>query len=211
MGTHPYLNFADTTYSSITGKKCTGRSDSSVNIISIPSKFDEVNVIELGPSSFSRTNIISVFIPKTVLYINKEAFRYCNNLKEVRFEKGSCLERINIVAFAQSPLIEKLDLPPSTKTIDASSSYTQFYEVKSKCISYLGSSNFESGYFFNKQPEIIHVSKSYPGTKFGDKEVTRDGKTCLTDKGRFVATINQERYNKLWLLLLVYILICTKS
>ena len=74
--------------------------DKTVTKIQIPRTFENKNVVEIGNRAFSETSIISIFIPSTVLCINEYAFYKCSSLKEVRFEKGSKLAKINQGAFA---------------------------------------------------------------------------------------------------------------
>ena len=74
-----------------------------------------------------------------------------------------------------------IDFPPSLKEIGATGmGDSVFRQVTSlKCFSYLGSTNFESGNFFNNEP-VVHVSNAnYPeGKNFAYKKPLRDDKTC---------------------------------
>ena len=102
---HKYLRFSDSSY----GGKCVGTgtselgnalTDPTVTTIQIPRTFASKNVVEIGKKAFWDTNIINVFIPSTVLYISANAFYYCVSLKEVRFEKGSKLKKLDKGAIA---------------------------------------------------------------------------------------------------------------
>ena len=105
MISHPYLNFSSSKY----GRgKVVGTSEfvsygnaltnANVKIIQIPQTFDDERVIEIGYRSFQSTKITSVFVSKNVKYINWGAFER-TPLVEIRFEKGSKLEKINCAAF----------------------------------------------------------------------------------------------------------------
>ena len=105
--THPYLSFSDS--SSYPGKLCVGTSkyisqgnglsDKSVTKVEIPSFVGDKEVVELGFRSFHGTRIQSIFISKTILYINYCAFESCVSLVDVRFEEGSKLTKLDYFLF----------------------------------------------------------------------------------------------------------------
>ena len=187
---HAYLSFSDSTYYSgflVVGTSSSpgssnfgnGLADKSVKNVEIPSTFGEKTVAELGYCSFGRTNIESVFIPKTIKMLGNAAFYGCNYLKEVRFEKGIELEKIDYNAFIECYALTKIDIPPTLKTVVSNSNSRIFKDDSSlECFSYLGSSDFTSSYFFNTDKVVVHVSKNYPYSTLGQKSVTKDDKTC---------------------------------
>lgn len=184
---HAYLNIGDSTYK--TGYKAVGISTSSGNAlnntsvteIQIPSSFDSKTIIEIRESAFRDTQITKIFIPKTILFIGQYSFGSCHELSEVRFEEESRLEKIGQKCFSGCQKLEKIDLPASIKTLDSASSTTLFFNAYLlECVSYLGVVNFESGTFFDPYvPSKILVSSSYPSSKFGQQQVTKNnGETC---------------------------------
>ena len=201
---HEYLNIGDSTYK--TGYKAVGISTSygnglwntSFTEIQIPSTFDGKKVIEIRKSAFRETQITKIFIPKTILFIDKGAFYKCYQLSEVRFEEESHLEKIGAQCFYGCTKLEKIDLPASIKTIISSSSSQLFFETnKLNCVSYLGTTNFESNYFFSKTPSKILVSPSYPSNKFGQKNITKNnGETCGSSTLLFVLIPKRIKVNK---------------
>ena len=187
--THPYLSFTDSTYASpgkvvgTSDRKTLGNglSNKSVTIVEIPYFFDNVKVIEIGQYAFTFSSITSVFIPKTVQLIGYSAFYDCQKLTDVIFEPGSELIKVSAAAFQLDNSLINIDFPPSLKEIGATGmGDSVFRQVTSlKCFSYLGSTNFESGNFFNNEP-VVHVSNAnYPeGKNFAYKKPLRDDKTC---------------------------------
>ena len=101
-----YLYFSDSTYAEgkVVGTSAdithgNGLTNSNVKEVQIPSSIDNKNIIEIGYNAFCKTKIISVFIPKTVLYLNRGALQTCSELQEIRFEEGSKLEKIGYECF----------------------------------------------------------------------------------------------------------------
>ena len=88
MPTHPYLSFSDSLYKK--GGKVVGTSnhvsdgnaliDPNIKEIQIPSSFGGSQVIEIGYDSFRGTKITKVYIPNTILYINRRSFYKCIEL-----------------------------------------------------------------------------------------------------------------------------------
>ena len=123
MAKHPYLNFSDSTYA--TGK-VVGTSDAvkvgngltktNIKIVQIPPVFDDELVVEIGTRSLQNTQITYVFVSKNIRYINWGAFE-STPLVEIRFEKGSKLEKINAAAFYNCKSLTKIDFPSSIKEI----------------------------------------------------------------------------------------------
>ena len=198
---HPYLIFSAS--SSYEGKRVgTGTetdanalSNKSVTVVQIPPKFEGQNVVEIGQYSFYGKNIVSVFIPSIVRCLSFTAFHSCRSLKEVRFEKGSKLEKLDNLALFNSA-IENIDLPQSLKTILATQEiWPQFYGSNIKCISYLGTADFSnSNIIHSSVPSVtIHTSSSYPSDTFGGRSVIKDGKTCGVSNEAFEKTPRRSR------------------
>ena len=207
MSSHAYLNFGDSTYKSnckVVGTSTyvaigNGLKDSTVTEIQIPSSFDNKPIAEIGYQSFRDTQITKVFISKSVLFLNFQCFCNCYVLNEVRFEEGSCLEKISKHAFYDCYALEKIDIPATVTIMESASGTTLFYDSKAMiCISYLGSTNFASGVFFSSYvPSKILVSGTYPSTKFGGNAVTdTSGKTCGASKEPFVPLAVPKGSNK---------------
>ena len=96
-----YLLFNDASYypGKVVGKSGSSfqaLSDSTITNIEIPPKYSDQDVTEIGYLAFDKTQIISFFIPKTIKLIGNCAFCATSKLKEVKFEKGSNLEKIEI-------------------------------------------------------------------------------------------------------------------
>ena len=182
---HPYLSFSESyeyegltvgTSNSVT--QGNGLRDKRVTDVVIPNNFQGKKVVEVGLQAFDSTDITSVFIPKSILYLNWGAFGNCQRLKEVIFEEGSNLQRCNNVVFWGCSSLEKLDFPETLNKIETTMSWYLFnYVHKLKCISYHGKTDFSDHYMFENTPSI-HVAKDYPGEYFGLREVIKDGRTC---------------------------------
>ena len=177
--THAYLSFGTSSYS---GKAVLKLTDSSVVNVRIPATFGSQNVVEVGRQAFDSANIESVFIPKTMIYLNNGAFYDCLKLKEVKFEAGCALTKIDINAF-KSKIIENIDLPASLSNIvNNDATYTTFRDVPLKCVSYLGTAQINS-YMFTNYP-VVHVKRNYPYSTFGQRTVTKDGRVCDAKRGK---------------------------
>ena len=206
MGTHPYMLIGDSTYKA--GGKVIGSSSSSKNALTnksiievqIPSYFDNKPVIEIGIRALGDSKIIKkIFVPKTVLSINQEAFNSCSELIEVRFEEGSKLEYIGLYAFAHCYKLMKIDIPSSVTTIIAPNTGCQFFSNTIKdCISYLGTTDYSSSSLFdsNNVPSVIYVSVLYPSDFFGGQRVTKNDKTCGVSNNPLVITPRRSRIKK---------------
>ena len=162
MVTHDYLIIGDSAYK--TGCKVIGSStkavfalkDASILEIQIPSYFDGASVVEIGNNAFECAKITKVFIPKTILYLNSECFDYCYYLTEVRFERGSKLEKLGSFCFYDCKKLEKLDLPASIKINQGPGNSLFRYSESLKCISYLGSADFSNDYFFYSSSVFLY-------------------------------------------------------
>ena len=185
---HPYLSFGNSVYppykvvgTSESSSAGNGLTDSSISEVVIPEKYEEIKVVEIGYRSFyGKTSIVSVFIPKTIRHIRFEAFFGCTKLSVVKFAPDSELRQIEKDTFQNDNSIVKIDIPPSVEMLGYASNQYVFYGITSlTCFSYLGSTDFSTSKVFHNTPEI-HVSNTlYPkGSKFGQKDVIRDGKSC---------------------------------
>ena len=195
---HPYLSFSDSTNckgkvlgTSNYQKEGNGLTNPYVSYIQIPPKYENVKVVEIGYRSLTGTNVIGIFIPKTIQFIAHDAFWNCKKLSDVRFEKGSQLKTFASCVFQDCTSLKNVDIPPSTKEIAGSSTDYMFKLTSAvTCFSYLGSTDFSTAYVFYNTP-TIHVSDSiYPaGKQFGQRNVIRDGKTCGTSNEPFYKNI----------------------
>lgn len=72
---------------------------------------------KIGRCWFFVCPIESITIPATVTEIEDHAFRYCTDLKEVKFEEGCQLETIGEAAFRMTESLTSFDYPETLKTI----------------------------------------------------------------------------------------------
>ena len=194
MAKHPYLNFSSSTYEigKVVGtsdfeKEGNGLTKSNIKVVQIPPIFDDDIVIEIGARAFQGTQITSVFVSKNIRYINWGAFEN-TPLTEIRFEKGSRLEKINVAAFFNCKALTKIDFPSSLKEIENNKQYYLFhYNTNLSCVSYQGTSNFENIFMFSNTP-TVHVSSSYPSSNFGFVSPVKDDQTCGISNERFYPT-----------------------
>ena len=193
---HPYLSFSDSsTYSGFlvvgTSKSTgwgNGLTNSSVKIVEIPSTFEGKTIAEVGYLAFGFTGIESIFIPKTIKMLGNGAFYGCSSLKEVRFEKGNKLEKMDENVFASCSSLTRIDIPQTLKTVISSTGERIFKgNTALECFSYFGSSNFTSEFIFSDSNDnvIVHVSKDYPYDTLGQKSTTRDDMTCGVSNEHF--------------------------
>ena len=193
MAKHPYLNFSNSEYTN--GKVIgtskyiadgNGLTNKNIKIIQIPPVFDDDIIVEVGWKAFRFTQITSVFISKNIRYINWGAFE-STPLVDVRFEKGSKLERVDSAAFYNCLSLTRIDFPSSLNEM-LYTDYLIFYKnIKLSCVSYLGVSDFSTIKMFDNTPKI-HVSSSYNYEKFGELDVSKDDQTCGTSNERFYPT-----------------------
>ena len=194
---HAYLSFSNSAYYSgflVVGTYSynsdgNGLTNKNIKNVEIPSTFEGKTIAEVGYCAFYGTNIEAIFIPKTIKMLGNGAFYDCKNLKEVRFEKGSELEKMDYNIFKYCYALTKIDIPPSLKTVVSGSNDKIFgYNTALECFSYLGSGDFTSSYFFDSDKVIVHVSKNYPYDTLGRKSVTKDDKTCGVSQQPFSKT-----------------------
>lgn len=182
-----FIEFTSNEYGIIVGKHntkscCFKDINDYPHDVVIPSQYQNKSVVEIGCYSFSKTNITSIFIPNTIMYIGEYAFFCCDKLEKVTFQKNSALSIIAKCAFAFISELKMLDIPSSVSIIDSEKDRRQFVGGKSlTCISYHGSYSFASEYLiqdYNRNLKI-HVNKYYAGT-FGvfNDTLFKDGKFC---------------------------------
>ncbi len=87
--------------------------------LSIPKEYENKPVTGIGKRVFERSNIVSVFIPNTVVYIGDEAFSTCRSLTTVIFEADSQLTHIGENVF-DSSTITSIDITSHVESIDIS-------------------------------------------------------------------------------------------
>ena len=83
----------------------------------IPSEIDGRKVTRIAEGAFrDRTELISVTIPSSVLYIEPSAFYGCTNLKEINIQAN--ITRIEKYTFYNCIAVERIELPSSVTYID---------------------------------------------------------------------------------------------
>ena len=201
--THPYLKLTiSDTYPGkyVVGKTARavpygdGLTNTSIKVVEIPSVFNGIEIAEIGHLSFYRLGITSVFIPKTILRICQEAFNSCTQLTEVRFEKESKLQVIDLQAFYYCTSLKKIDFPSSITTIDTT--YLLFDSVSLDCFSYAGTRDFSSLSRFFGSVTNIYVSSDYPSSSFAGKAITGRGKNCGVSDDHLEAIPRRTRAGK---------------
>ena len=71
----------------------------------------------LSNNCFDRTNLEEIVIPRSVQEIQKSTFSGCANLREVIFEKGSALERLEERVFIGCCNLRNISLPRGLESI----------------------------------------------------------------------------------------------
>ena len=188
---HPYLNLSESeTYPGkfVVGTTArllpfgSGLINKSVKIVEIPQTFNGIEIAEIGYQSFTPLEITSVFIPKTVLHICREAFYYCTQLTDVRFEEGSKLQKLDEYVFYKCTSLKKIDFPASVTTILTYSGGLFFYNVSLDCFSYSGTTDFSTLRNFFYSVSNVYVTTSYPSSTFAGIEVTKGTQTSDVGK-----------------------------
>ena len=165
----------------------------------IPKKVDSSIVIEIGCYSFSETNILSIFIPNTIISLQNYAFHKCYKLKKIDFEKDSKVMNVGYGVFSYLSVIERIDLPKTVINMVAENLQREFvYDPNLVCISYLGDVSFQNNYLIQHyNPNLkIHLLPTYTGV-FGNESFNgfiKDGRPCdlsLRERG---CTIYKSRY-----------------
>ena len=193
---HPYLNFSislDYKWKLTVGttnamKDGNGLTNKSVKNIEIPSSFNGIKIAEIGYRSFYNTSIESVFIPKSILSICSSAFDRCTKLADVRFEKGSKLNKLGVFVFWGCTSLKRIDFPSSISSIGIATNDKFFLSTPLECFSYLGLTNFSSlANFFDSVPDV-YASSEYTEASFAGIEITGRDKTCDVSKEHIEAS-----------------------
>lgn len=83
----------------------------------IPEKINSLPIEVIAKEAFKNTNITSVTIPDSVLYINEKAFFECKNLEEVNFGNG--ITFIGESAFSNCTALKKIILPEKLEVLES--------------------------------------------------------------------------------------------
>lgn len=81
----------------------------------IPSYYNGIPVTAIRGNAFRNSNITSVIISEGILYINTNAFTYCNNLKNIKLPQS--LTGISGNAFFACTALEEIAIPEAVTTI----------------------------------------------------------------------------------------------
>lgn len=74
------------------------------------------SVVSIGRGAFQHTRLREVFIPKTVKFLDVEAFRYCDYLTSVVFEEGGICA-IRNSTFLGCPQLRSVTIPAKVAAI----------------------------------------------------------------------------------------------
>ncbi len=107
------FNYAEAGNNSV---KITGYSGSNMNVI-IPDSIDGKTVSAIGKSAFNFTNIKSITIPGSVLIIEENSFKNCDELETVEFQEVG-LQSIGIRAFESCSSLTNFVIPETVTTIE---------------------------------------------------------------------------------------------
>ena len=188
---HPYLLLSEsTTYagkllvgeSETSGDDGCGLTNKSIKIVEIPSFFNEKEIVQIGYYALVGGIFTSIFIPKTIVEICRGALEMCYSLKEVRFEKGSKLQKLGILVFWRCTALRKIDFPPLITSIGEFSKNLFFGDIPLECFSYEGTHDFSSLSNFFYSVTNVYVPNNYPTSTFAGKSITGRGKTCGVSK-----------------------------
>lgn len=80
--------------------------------------FGENSVLKsIGTNAFSNCPLTEITIPASVTSIGSDAFYYCTELQQVKFEEGSQLTNIDQEAFGRCSSLTEIKIPQSVETI----------------------------------------------------------------------------------------------
>ena len=201
--THPYLRFSNSInyngFLSIgTGSSGDGLTNENTKVVEIPSSFEGKTITDTFYCAFQNRGIEFVFIPYTLKMLGDNTFYHCTSLKEVRFEEGSKLEKIDYNAFSGCSSLTKIDIPVSIEIIISDKDNYLFYQDTAlECFSYSGLDDFESSFLFDSSISnvIVHTIKWYSYDTLGQKSVLRDGETCGVSNFPFSSDIKKKSNN----------------
>ena len=103
------LGFTYELNSEQTGYKITKFENNEIKDLKIPSKYNDLPVVELAESLFScKTNLVNVILPDNITSLPMNLFQQCWNLKSVTLPENSTSITIYPNAFAGCDVLEKL-------------------------------------------------------------------------------------------------------
>ena len=147
---------------------CCGISDKEYDgDVIIPETYDGLPVVSIRFEAFSRTNISSVHIPRTVRSIGMQAFAYSKNLKKVTFGEASALEKIAPMAFSGCRELIHIRLPDRLHVIEQLAFNNCICEIPDRCV--VISPNFERCKVITYEPDLPQrapVEKDKHGNRF---------------------------------------------
>ena len=124
----------------------------------------------IGNSSFQGCNADSVYIPRFVKEIRRDAFINCKILNKAVFTENSKLYFIGRGAFRSDSNLTNLYIPPSVKYIQ----FDAFGVISFSVIYFYGTNKITNDVFCKNHNAItrkIYVTEQYQGDTFGGIEV----------------------------------------
>lgn len=92
--------------------------ENAIEVMVLPDTYEGLPVTEIAQEAFrGNTSIKRVFIPSSVRYIGEYAFYGCEKLVEVKFDRGSSLQKIGDYAFAANIDLTEIELPAALREI----------------------------------------------------------------------------------------------
>ena len=83
-----------------------------IKVLELPDGLERI-----GSCWFTASSVERVIIPARVREIGSHAFDWCKNLKEVIFQEGSRLEKVESYSFYRCVGLDKIELPNSIQSI----------------------------------------------------------------------------------------------
>ena len=122
--------------------------------VDIPGTIDGYTVTAIAPKAFSKSNITSIALPKTLEEIGYEAFLDCKELRVVRFPWGNkSIKKLESRTFKGCTALHTVDMPECLEEISDVVFYGCEYLVNieiPKSVKAIGSNTFESCYSLQK-------------------------------------------------------------
>ncbi len=126
----------------------------------IPSMHEGYPVKVVGSYAFRDTNIEKITLPNTIETIELNAFLFCKNLKEVKFESGeSNLKTIGMTSFQGCEKLDTFDFPNSLITIEYAAFYgcTSLNDINIKeNVDIIGTNAFYNTAFMNNKSNWVN-------------------------------------------------------
>ncbi len=139
----------------------------------IPSVKNGATVVSIASSSFKKSNISSVYIPRTIVSIGMESFAYCRNLKSVNFDENSLLENISPMAFLGCDKLKYIRLPDKTHVIEQMAFNNCACEIPNRCL--VMEPNFEGCQVTSYESDIA-APVSVEKDEFGNEYLLNEAK-----------------------------------